>query len=107
MSDTTKTEHTRGPLRCVNENANGGIDLRILGGDELVTRIIGGTLDRKLANARRLVALWNACEGLSTEVLERIALQSPVDRLGWLAEVAQREHLRLRLATDGMEDSES
>lgn len=34
-----------------------------------------------LANARRLIACWNACEELSTEVLESVALGELVFRL--------------------------
>ena len=35
------------------------------------------TSERQKANMRRLAACWNACDGLSTEALERIAASDP------------------------------
>jgi hypothetical protein len=46
------------------------------------------------ANARRLVALWNACAGLSTAMLETVGDADPWDRLvvlGWHASSVARE----------------
>jgi hypothetical protein len=54
-------------------------------------------------DARRLVACWNACEGLPTEVLEHAA--STGDSLGGHIKLtAQRDELlaALKLATEGL-----
>lgn len=48
------------------------------------------------ANARRVIALVNACEGIPTEDLERVAARFPTDRaatLRYLADVANRAAL--------------
>jgi hypothetical protein len=42
------------------------------------------------ANARRLVACWNACEGISTEALERLV--NTIDR-AYVSLQAQRDKL--------------
>jgi hypothetical protein len=39
-------------------------------GTEIVEAVCGLSTEQRLANARRLVACWNACEGISTENLE-------------------------------------
>jgi hypothetical protein len=42
------------------------------------------------ANARRLVAMWNACQDIATESFEAVATATdPVTRLHWLANVAE------------------
>ena len=50
---------------------------------------MGGCGDAGAANARRLVALWNACRGISTQQLEVIAgYDDDEASLSWLAVAA-------------------
>ena len=39
-------------------------------GAEIVEAVCGLSTEQRLANARRLVACWNACEGIPTEEME-------------------------------------
>ena len=58
------SEHTKGRIRL-------GLDCAIHGGGFQWTHMLGMYAERE-ANARRLVACWNACEGISTENVEGI-----------------------------------
>jgi hypothetical protein len=73
---------------------------RFYAGETLVGTIDGGYRNDD-ADARRIVACINACEGISTVILEHAATTDAVDRLRLLALHAQyaaltqpREHLR-------------
>jgi hypothetical protein len=55
------------------------------------------TLDNAEANARRLVAAWNACDGIETETLEAHGLASATTKL--MKAKAQRDEL-LSLLSD-------
>ncbi len=59
-------EHTQGKLYVSRSSDSAAI----YGENEIVGAAHGGTLQRAQANARRLVAAWNACQGWETEVLE-------------------------------------
>lgn len=67
------SEHTTGPLR----EQGGDQYLSIVADDHgvICELFIGGSnperIKRQLANARRIVAAWNACKGIETETLER------------------------------------
>ena len=61
------TQHTPGKLKMQNPHAGErGFEIALEPGLEQVCQ------DVTEANARRLVACWNACEGLTTEHLENI-----------------------------------
>jgi len=83
-------QHTQGPL-AVNPVRPDQIcteDVRLV-----VAQAIGySNVDKTIANARRLVACWNACVGVSTENLEDNA---PVKELAerYNAVLAQRNDL--------------
>ena len=68
-------QHTQGRLSVAeweNEaDGNFGWDLSINGHRLPMCDMEAGPEDDPEANARRLAACWNACEGLSTEQLER------------------------------------
>lgn len=54
------------------------------------------------ANARRLVACWNACEGLSTENLEtNVPIKQGLDGLNQLLRSAEQQRDELLAAIDG------
>ena len=57
-----------------------------------IGEIGGGQPDERRANARRIVAAWNACEGLSTEALESGVVRELADVLAKLGSVFA--HLR-------------
>jgi len=80
---STKPEgHTPGSLRV---HETGSIYVRSL----YVATTVG---EAEKANARRIVACWNACEGLSTEELEAgLFLSGP-------SALAERDALRLQVA---------
>lgn len=64
------TQHTQGPLIVWPDN-----NRRFQVGPSTnytVAQMMQTPLHNQEANARRLVACWNACEGLSTEALERL-----------------------------------
>lgn len=63
------TEHTHTPGMLTTDNA--GI-IRSANNSQRICDLWGETGDRDAANARRLVACWNACEraGLSNEQLD-------------------------------------
>lgn len=70
-------KHTQGPLVLGQHGAiRGGPMVRFINGSahEQLAMTTGTSWmepGEHLANARRLVACWNACEGLHTESLER------------------------------------
>jgi hypothetical protein len=43
-------------------------------GAEIVEAVCGLSTEQRLANARRLAACWNACEGIDTEDLEKASV---------------------------------
>lgn len=70
------SKHTQGTWRADKNGVNHGIYDE--DGNKIAT-IKGSSIpsldERPAANARRIVACWNACEGLSTELLEKASLQ--------------------------------
>ena len=63
------TQHTQGRLiaRMPSDELHAIRDIR----GRIVADVgYSETTERDMANARRLVAAWNACEGISTEALE-------------------------------------
>lgn len=83
-------QHTQGQLH-IDVHGN------IIGGGKLVAFPGGADGQPQQANARRLVACWNTCEGYETEELERIA-QSPAGMRAYSVETvaaltAQRDEL--------------
>jgi hypothetical protein len=66
---------------------DGGVP--VISADQCYVAIAYGLGGVAEANARRIVALWNACEGIPTEELEKAAaLAPPWDRLRCLAQAA-------------------
>lgn len=67
-------QHTQGRLTVAGPTIQGGEDA--CGVPLAIAHMLNpyagatGAADRVEANARRLVACWNACEGLTTETLE-------------------------------------
>jgi hypothetical protein len=74
------SEHTKGRIRIIEPaGANpcwlATVDEQDDGGDLICCAPDGEvSIDRWPANARRLVAAWNACEGISTEAIEATGL---------------------------------
>ena len=82
------SEHTPGLLYCVEKNPT------IIRSDEAkmeVARASPVYMDRseRIANARRLVACWNACAGIPTETLECDGWLNIKEMVGRLIERAQ------------------
>ena len=82
------SEHTPGLLYCVEKNP------AIIRSDEAkmeVARASPVYMDRseRIANARRLVACWNACAGIPTETLECDGWLNIKEMVGRLIERAQ------------------
>jgi len=80
------SEQTRGRLRIVDERDEefaGSVIVQDGTGNMVADCNIFGPLSEEvcLANARRLVACWNACEGIGTEALEA-TLVSDIDEMG-------------------------
>ena len=65
------SEHTPGKLSLIGEQGTS-----MWSGDLIVAQINEPRSNAKLAraNARRLVAAWNACEGFETDLLENIVM---------------------------------
>lgn len=71
-------QHTQGRLMAQVESYaiadtgdyDANFNIRAEGNLELLATVCG--CDDDEANARRLVACWNACDGISTEALERL-----------------------------------
>jgi hypothetical protein len=80
---TAMTEHTKGPIEA-ERDGNGHLALWT-GNTNL---LVEGMLDReglpteeREENARRLVACWNACQGIETDALEGVSLKGVLDVL--------------------------
>ena len=77
-------KHTQGPLVLAQHGAiRGGPMVRYINGSaqEQVAMTTGAGWMSKgehIENARRLVACWNACQGLTTDDLEKAGLVSAV-----------------------------
>lgn len=73
-----RTEHTPGRIRYYeNGEANSYALLEVDADDRwLLTLLHNGhdVTQRQIANMRRLVACWNACEGIKTGILESVTL---------------------------------
>jgi hypothetical protein len=71
------SEHTKGRIRIIelagaNPSWLAAVDEQDDGGDLICCAPDGEvSMERWPANARRLVACWNACDGISTEALEK------------------------------------
>lgn len=65
--------HTQGRLTCHENGDANSFTLNDSEGHWLLSLLHNGraVLTRQRANLRRLCACWNACEGISTEALER------------------------------------
>ena len=65
------SEHTPGKLSLIGKQGTS-----MWSGDSIVAQINEPRSNAKLAraNARRLVAAWNACEGFETDLLENIVM---------------------------------
>lgn len=64
--------HSPGPLRIAGRETS-GLPHTLVAARTLLFRVYSeayGDFDQETENARRLVACWNACEGISTENLE-------------------------------------
>jgi hypothetical protein len=91
-------QHTPGPLKLARyldtHNENPGVIVATnphgQGSEEIasVTHWAGEWASECPANARRLVACWNACEGIDTEALEGMRLDAFPDVLAALEQVA-------------------
>ena len=104
-------EHTQGRLRAsTNVGANlrsysqsaaiTSEDVSSFGGTQLVAGCFGDVLGgeaQAAANARRLVACWNACEGVPTELLELHGAKMIPPELPYAALEAQRDELLAEL----------
>lgn len=64
---TAMSEHTEGPLTA--EDGDGYSIWRLWIGKLLIAQVIGDSAETD-ANARRIVAAWNACAGIETKTLE-------------------------------------
>lgn len=63
--------HTQGPLKALPVHESGWVDIYKANKHETNgLPIISTRHENSEANARRLVACWNACEGIDTEDLE-------------------------------------
>jgi hypothetical protein len=66
-------KHTPGRLEANDKRSKGGGGFSIFAGGQYIGFVSDSdAITDWEANARRLVACWNACEGLSTEALERM-----------------------------------
>ncbi len=75
--------HTPGPLRIAGRETR-GLPHTLVAARTLLFRVYSeayGDFDQETENARRLVACWNACEGISTESLERSDVLSGMNQL--------------------------
>jgi len=96
-ADKNMAEHTKGRMTYEKE----GISIAMKAGRELIARTTGVHYDNE-ANARRLVACWNACQGIDTDLLEkdfdkdhrRITIEV-VEREQVIQELLQRETTEL------------
>lgn len=88
--------HTPGPLKIAGRETR-GLPHTLVASRTLLFRVYSeayGDMDQEVANARRLVACWNVCDGMSTESLELMPGQffkPPYQRLAELE--AQRDEL--------------
>lgn len=93
------TIHTPGRIRYYeNGEANSYALLEVDADDRwLLTMLHNGTdaTERQIANIRRLVACWNACEGIKTGILESVTQVG--DTL--LKRFAERDKIELELTT--------
>ena len=65
-------KHTQGRLRIAGRETR-GLPHTLVAANTLLFRVYSeafGDVEQEGANARRLVACWNACDGIPTEVLE-------------------------------------
>ncbi len=84
-------EHTEGRLKYWSCESTGGCP-QILALDD-GERVAHVSLRRECeADARRLVACWNACEGISTEALEAGVVGNLCSELSALAEQYETWH---------------
>jgi hypothetical protein len=91
-------QHTQGRLH-VDQNYTELVNIKC--GDDWVAEATShSTIQLNEANARRLVACWNACEGISTENLEN---NVPVKELAkrYNAVIRQRDRLPTALQAAG------
>jgi hypothetical protein len=99
-------EHTPGPLE-VRQRFYIGVpgDPYSLAEMKSCRTVPADRVDEHEANARRIVALWNLCEPLSTEELDAaLALDSPRDRMARLMRLASEAMVRAPL-TEGRTDA--
>lgn len=73
-----RTEHTPGRIRYYENGEANSYALLEVGADDrwLLTLLHNGhdVTQCQIANMRRLVACWNACEGIKTGILESVTL---------------------------------
>lgn len=73
-----RTEHTPGRIRYYENGEANNYALLEVGADDrwLLTLLHNGhdVTQCQIANMRRLVACWNACEGIKTGILESVTL---------------------------------
>lgn len=74
---TKKAQHTPEPWNASGTIVRSGI----ISGEGVIIHQGGRVTDRALANARRIVAAVNACEGISTEALEQSVVKALVEAL--------------------------
>lgn len=86
MPDDPKPAHTAGQIRLESEPWSDDLEVYLWSVDGDVQ--VGSAsphdvpVEVRNANARRLVALWNSCQALSTEALEANVIERMVDMLG-------------------------
>lgn len=91
MSD----QHTPGQLHIAGRETR-GLPHTLVAARTLLFRVYSeayGDFDQETANARRLVACWNACQGISTMDLELDNVQFVAQLKERLAFKAQRDEL--------------
>lgn len=84
--------YTPGKIYADPTSTSGWVDIRTTGDDGLrsLPFIACKHYDAE-ANARRVVACWNACEGISTEALEKENMLPAFDREQDRADRAERQ----------------
>jgi len=100
----SRNKHTRGPWRhqqgynnvFTTSDPENGVGSTIVIATVLASQVAGGA-DEADANARRIVACVNACEGIDTSLLEQLRFPLSVLHRRELELLAQRDELLMAL----------